>query len=153
MKSCMIDGSTARYELKDFEGHVYYCQPGMASSFDVQLLEPETEFTGQSFDMGRVEISELGDQVFVCGYPDKLGDKPTISTGHISKLNAEYKNNSGLIQFSSAAVNRKNSGGPVTDYNGNVVGVLVMRTESGEKTLNVAFAEPLERALKELGIG
>jgi serine protease Do len=73
-----------------------------------------------------------GDEVLVVGSP--YGLEGTITTGVVSRATAD------LIQ-TDAAANPGNSGGPVLDRSGRVVGVLV--SGGGE---NINFAIPITRA-------
>lgn len=148
----VVNDTDRTIEINDVHNNTYYCKPGLPSSFDIQLLNLENDITydGPAFALTSIEEPEISDEVFVCGYPEALGSKPTISLGHISKLNADFNGSSGLIQISSAAVNPNNSGGPVTDYRGNVIGVLVLRGDA-DRFQNIAFVEPIHRALRELG--
>jgi serine protease Do len=121
----------------------------LSSRYDVAELSCAATIASAALDLGDHDLCNLGDIAYVCGYPYKLGDKPTLSLGHISKLNAEYKGETGLIQVSGAAINPGNSGGPVTNCDGMVIGILTMKVVKTD-TQNIAFAEPIGRALLEL---
>jgi len=91
---------------------------------------------------------EIGEEVFAIGYPFEM-DK-SASRGIISGLNRKVPVTTmswltPLIQ-TDAAVNPGNSGGPLVDLCGSVIG---MMTLSGQKADNVAFAIPSD-ALSEL---
>lgn len=84
---------------------------------------------------------EIGEEVFAIGYPFEM-DK-SASRGIISGLNRKVPVTTmswltPLIQ-TDAAVNPGNSGGPLLDLCGKVIG---MMTLSGQKADNVAFAIP-----------
>ncbi len=89
----------------------------------------------------------LGEPVIVAGFPlsDLLASSLNVTTGTISAL-AGPKNNEALFQI-TAPVQRGNSGGPVLDLNGNVVGVVVSKLNAlrvamatGDVPQNVNFA-------------
>ena len=69
----------------------------------------------------------LGAQVFTIGYPlvELQGSRPKFTDGKISSL-AGLKDDPDQMQI-SVAVQPGNSGGPLTDMNGDVVGVVVAR--------------------------
>jgi serine protease Do len=66
----------------------------------------------------------LGEPIAVYGYPhaDILASSGNFTTGNVSAL-AGILNNTGQFQL-TAPIQRGNSGGPVLDYSGNVVGVV-----------------------------
>jgi len=93
---------------------------------DVALLQLESVPTGvEPAQIGDSEKVEVGDEVFVVGAP--YGLSHTLSSGHISgrivqdpglgvRLGCEY------LQ-TDAAINRGNSGGPMFNMNGEVIGI------------------------------
>ena len=90
---------------------------------------------------GNSQNLEIGQEVLAIGYPFEM-DK-TASRGIISGLNRKIPVTTmswltPLIQ-TDAAVNPGNSGGPLVDLCGKVIG---MMTLSGQKAENVAFAIP-----------
>ena len=81
----------------------------------------------------------LGDRVATYGYPlfGSLSDSAKITQGDINSL-AGMKNNSSRFQY-DAPTQSGNSGGPVLDFSGNVVGVVVSGLDNA-KTQTVNFA-------------
>jgi S1-C subfamily serine protease len=88
-----------------------------------------------------------GDDIVVLGYPlyGLLGSDAIVTTGTISSL-AGPRDNRNLIQI-SAPVNPGNSGGPVLDGAGHVVGVVVSKLDAlgfakatGDIPENINFA-------------
>lgn len=89
----------------------------------------------------------LGDDLVVAGYPlsNILGDSLRITTGTVSSLSGIGKDRS-TFQI-SAPIQPGNSGGPVLDVNGHVVGVVVSKlnamlvaSQVGDIPQNVNFA-------------
>src|SRR4051812_18836961 len=70
---------------------------------------------------------KLGEEIVVIGYPLRglLSSSPTVTTGIISSM-AGLRDNRTEMQI-SAPVQPGNSGGPVLDRSGNVVGIVVSR--------------------------
>jgi S1-C subfamily serine protease len=91
-----------------------------------------------------------GDRVVAVGFPFGVG--PSVSAGVISGLGRDYENPDGrrlrdLIQFDAAA-NPGNSGGPLVDDHGEVVGlVTAILNPSDERVfIGIGFAVPIETA-------
>ena len=100
-----------------------------------------------------------GDTVVAVGFPFGLG--PSVSSGVISGLKRAFVDPdrkdgaprlSNLIQF-DAAVNPGNSGGPLVNRDGEVVGIVTaLFNPSGQKVFaGMAFAVPIENAAKAVG--
>jgi len=111
-------------------------------------LEPATLGTSQG--------SSIGDEVVAIGFP--FGYGPSVSAGVISGFNREYKpENSpvlkGLIQFDAAA-NPGNSGGPLVNMAGEVLGIVtaIMNPGSLKTFAGIGFAVTIESAGAALGI-
>lgn len=111
-------------------------------------LEPAT--------LGSNQGSRVGDDVVVIGFP--FGYGPSISAGVISGFNREYKPTDspvlkGLIQFDAAA-NPGNSGGPLVNMAGEVLGIVTAILNPGNtKTFaGIGFAVTIESAGGAMGI-
>ncbi len=100
-----------------------------------------------------------GDTVVATGFPFGIG--PSVSSGVVSGLKREFvdpdrKDNGGkltnLIQF-DAAVNPGNSGGPLVNRDGEVVGIVTaIYNPTGNRVFaGMAFAVPIENAAKAVG--
>lgn len=100
-----------------------------------------------------------GDTVVAVGFPFGLG--PSVSSGVISGLKRAFVDPdrkdggarlSNLIQF-DAAVNPGNSGGPLVNRDGEVVGIVTaIFNPSGHKVFaGMAFAVPIENAARAVG--
>jgi serine protease DegQ len=100
-----------------------------------------------------------GDTVVAVGFPFGIG--PSVSAGVIAGLKREFvdpdrKDGGGhmtnLIQF-DAAVNPGNSGGPLVNRDGEVVGIVTaIFNPTGQRVYaGMAFAVPIENAAKAVG--
>jgi hypothetical protein len=113
---------------------------------DLAILKPSQPLEkGLSFRSGRQV--RLGEEIIVIGYPLRgvLASPPTVTTGIVSSL-AGIQDDRTRMQI-SAPVQRGNSGGPVLDRSGNVVGVVVSKLNAirsaqitGDIPQNVNFA-------------
>jgi len=111
-------------------------------------LEPAT--------LGSSKNIMVGDEIAVVGYPFGLG--PSVSAGVISGLNREYKPTEnltlkGLIQFDAAA-NPGNSGGPLINMSGEVLGIVtaILNPTKAKTFAGIGFAITIESAGDSLGI-
>ncbi len=96
--------------------------------------------------IGSSEILEPGEMVIAIGSP--LGNfRNTVTSGIVSALNRSVGNFEGLIQ-TDASINRGNSGGPLINLRGEVVGIntLVVRGNGvmlgGDQAEGLGFAVP-----------
>jgi S1-C subfamily serine protease len=97
-----------------------------------------------------------GDGVVATGFPFGIG--PSVSAGVVSGLRREFSDRknqhkfTNLIQF-DAAVNPGNSGGPLVDRDGEVVGIVtsLLNPTDGDFFVGIGFAVPIENAARALG--
>jgi S1-C subfamily serine protease len=94
--------------------------------------------------------AQVGDDVFALGHP--LGLNGSLSAGVVSALDRKVKVSSsqtleGLIQF-DAAVNPGNSGGPLLDKGGQVIGIVTGLANPSEQNffVGIGFAVPIATA-------
>jgi S1-C subfamily serine protease len=92
----------------------------------------------------------IGDDVFAVGHP--LGLVDTLTAGVVSGLDRTFKGPrgrtlSGLIQF-DAAVNPGNSGGPLVNRQGQVVGIVtgIANPAGVDEFAGISFAVPIATA-------
>lgn len=85
----------------------------------------------------KTSTSEVGEDVFVLGYPltTSMGDEIKLTTGVISSKSG-FQGNVALYQ-TSAPVQPGNSGGPLFDGYGNLIGVINAKHQGAE---NVGYA-------------
>ena len=113
---------------------------------DLALLTVDRRFT----NIARVRSDttpKLGEAITVVGYPlvNVLGSNPTVGFGHVSSTTG-LRDSPAQMQI-SVPIQRGNSGGPVFDQAGNVIGVVVSKLDAlkmaarlGDLPQNVNFA-------------
>jgi len=98
-----------------------------------------------------------GDHVTAVGFPFGIG--PSVSSGVVSGLGREYRSPEGkraltnLIQFDAAA-NPGNSGGPLVNASGEVVGIVtgILNPTQQRVFVGIGFAVPIENAAMAVGV-
>jgi S1-C subfamily serine protease len=98
-----------------------------------------------------------GDYVTAVGFPFGIG--PSVTSGVVSGLKREYRTPEGqrlltnLIQF-DAAVNPGNSGGPLLNASGEVVGIVtgILNPTQQRVFVGIGFAVPIENAAMAVGV-
>ena len=97
-----------------------------------------------------------GDAVVVAGFPFGIG--PSVSSGVVSGLGRSFYSPSGelmtdLIQFDAAA-NPGNSGGPLINQEGEVIGIVtaILNPSRQRVFIGIGFAVPIETAAGAAGM-
>ncbi len=98
-----------------------------------------------------------GDQVAAVGFPFGIG--PSVSAGVVSGLKRSFRSPEGqqelgnLIQFDAAA-NPGNSGGPLINMDGEVVGIVtaILNPTQQRTFIGIGFAIPIESAAAAAGM-
>jgi serine protease Do len=96
-------------------------------SADVALLKLDQRPTGAvPVGLGDSDLAEIGDEVFIIGAP--LGVSHTLTVGHISARRTPNRTIGGMYRAeflqTDAAINQGNSGGPMFNMNGEVIGIV-----------------------------
>jgi S1-C subfamily serine protease len=107
--------------------------------------------------LGSSQQLSPGDGVVAVGFPFGIG--PSVSAGVVSGLNRQFKSPdgsqvlSGLIQFDAAA-NPGNSGGPLVNMSGEVVGIVtaILNPTSARTFIGIGFATTIESAGNAVGL-
>jgi S1-C subfamily serine protease len=97
-----------------------------------------------------------GDQVVAVGFPFGIG--PSVSSGVVSGLKRSFESPEGkhelgnLIQFDAAA-NPGNSGGPLINMDGEVLGIVtaILNPSKQRTFVGIGFAVPIENAASAIG--
>lgn len=131
------------------EGTIASAQP----EIDIAVLQPK-ELPQQFVPaiLGNPRALQVGDEAYVVGNP--FGLYSSMSAGVISGFNRTFKPTGenkpelkGLIQFDAAA-NPGNSGGPLLNSGGQVVGIVtgLVNPSDGNFFVGIAFAVPINVA-------
>ena len=156
---------TARHVIVDAGSITVRFGDGSESPATVSSVDPERDIAVLRADrgpgvlvpavLGSIATIEIGDPVFVVGNP--LGLSASISAGVVSGFNRsipieEDEVLDGLIQF-DAAVNPGNSGGPLVNRSGQVVGIVTALANPTDQPFfsGIGFAVPVGFAADAAG--
>ncbi|MGD2270046.1 MAG: trypsin-like peptidase domain-containing protein [Desulfobacterales bacterium] len=101
---------------------------GQVLAYDVPLDLALLKITGVDRSLNTVEFADsdvvdIGDQVYAIGHPEQ-GGLWSLTTGVISAYRADFGGVSGKNLFQTdASINRGNSGGPLLNEQGDMVGI------------------------------
>jgi serine protease Do len=144
----VVQNREANYTVSMINGEQYAATVlSINFNIDLALLKIESEERLNYLTLGDSEQLRLGQSVIAIG--NALGlFRNTVSTGVISGLARSVTTDTGapgevevlhnIIQ-TDTAINEGNSGGPLLDYSGNVIGVNSAVAEDSE---NISFAVP-----------
>ena len=95
---------------------------------------------------GDSESSRVGDIVLAIGNPLGLGG--TVTTGIISAINRDIDTNNNYVDFiqTDAAINQGNSGGPLFNIDGEVIGINSMIVSQTGGSVGLGFSIPSNTA-------
>ena len=123
---------------------------GYNENYDVAVLKVNA--TGlQAVTLGKSSDANVGDEVVTIGNP--LGELTfSLTSGAISALNREVtfsQNNTMKLIQTDAAINSGNSGGPLFNLYGEVIGITNAKYSSGSSSSeasidNIGFAIPID---------
>lgn len=128
------DGTETQAEL--FRGDI-------ASDLALIALDDFDGLTPPSF--GDAASLAIGDDVVAIGYALALTGPPSVSKGVVSGLNRTLQGTelTGLVQ-TDAAINNGNSGGPLVNTRGEVIGITTVKLDVGDR---LGFAININSAL------
>ncbi len=144
----VVDGGS-RFTVITHDGTEYAAElVGQVSSNDISLLKIEA--TGLSYArLGHSDDLIVGDQVVAIGNP--LGElTSTLTVGYISAKDRTVTTDGSLLNMlqTDAAINSGNSGGPLFNMKGEVVGITTAKysgtTSSGASIEGIGFAIPVD---------
>ena len=138
-------------EVVLFDNSSYYATlEGYDSSNDVAVLKMEGEF--QPVKLGSSDDLIVGDQVVAIGNP--LGElTSTLTVGYVSAKGRDVSTDSATINMlqTDCAINSGNSGGPLFNMKGEVVGITTAKysglSASGASIEGIGFAIPMDDAV------
>lgn len=115
-------------------------------SSDLALIKIEPKRKIEYLRLGDSEHLQVGQKVLAIGNP--FGLEGTLTTGVVSSIGRKIQGENqqqlqGMIQ-TDAAINGGNSGGPLLDSNGNVIGINTAIL--GQTNIGIGFALPINRA-------
>lgn len=101
--------------------------------------------------LGNSSDTKVGERVMAIGTPYSVSYKGSMTAGYISGVNRQYavKNSNGTVNKiltllqTDTSVNPGNSGGPLFNMNGEVIGVVTMKI-SGSNYEGMGFALPID---------
>ena len=128
---------------------------GVDKNIDIALLKVEHEDELPFVQFGDSDISKVGDWVMAVGNP--LGQGFSVSVGIISARNRELSGAYDDYIQTDAAINRGNSGGPLFNMDGKVIGVNTAILSPNGGSIGIGFSmssnvvEPVVAQLREFG--
>lgn len=139
-------------------GVTYTAEPvGFDEVMDVALVKIDGAENLEAAVFANSNLLETGDFILAVGNP--FGLKNSVTTGIVSAKGRDMKETpfDDYIQ-TDAAINQGNSGGPMFDLNGEVVGLTTLIYSKQGNSLGLGFAipsnqlKPIYEALKEKGV-
>jgi S1-C subfamily serine protease len=159
---CVLDKSghiLTNYHVVEGANKISVTLPGGKESYDGELIgeDPENDIAVLKIDappeelfpvpIGASDNLRVGQRVYTVGNP--FGLEGTLTTGIISNLNRTLPSRTGremksIIQ-TDAAMNPGNSGGPLLDTGGRMIGMNVAIATKVGQNAGVGFAIPVNR--------
>lgn len=142
-----FNDKSERIDAKILGGEVYS---------DIAVLTIDAAEVENIVEIGDSEGLKLGDTIFTVGSPMGITYKGTVTKGIVSgkerMIEVSLSNNSATDYYMNviqidAAVNPGNSGGPLCDVSGKVVGIISLKIVQDEVE-GMGFAIPIEDALE-----
>jgi S1-C subfamily serine protease len=143
----VISGS-AKIEVRFSDGSRYTAKVLVADrADDLAVIQIEPKKKVPFLKLGDSDALQVGQKVLAIGNP--FGFSGTLTTGVVSSLAREIRNENntleGLVQ-TDAAINEGNSGGPLLDSQGNVIGINTAILAPSGGNIGIGFAMPINRA-------
>lgn len=116
------------------------------STLDLAILKVEPEVPLKPVKLGDSDALLIGEQAIAIGNPFALEFHGTVTAGYISGLNRTLRGQGTTMQDliqTDASINQGNSGGPLLNGKGEVIGINTMKISSGE---GLGFAIPVNTA-------
>jgi serine protease Do len=128
---------------------------GRDKNVDIALLKVDADAALPFVDFGDSNLARVGDWVIAVGNP--LGQGFSVSAGIVSARNRELSGAYDDFIQTDAAINRGNSGGPLFNMDGDVIGVntAIMSPTGGSIGIGFSMAsnvvDPVVKQLKDYG--
>ncbi len=135
-------------DQKKFKARVLERDPGN----DLALIKIEPRGDVTAMKLGDSDSLQVGQKVLAIGNPFSFSG--TLTTGVVSSLGRQLEEENGvllegLIQ-TDAAINQGNSGGPLLDSQGNVIGINTAIIGPAGGNVGIGFAMPINKAKQML---
>ena len=131
---------------------------GKDEYLDLAVLRVDKKYAKQIANLGSSDKMNLGDTIFTIGAPLGINYKGSVTSGVLSgkdrmvQTTIEGKTTGGwlmkVLQI-DASINKGNSGGPLLNVNGDVVGICSLKL-TDEEIEGMGFAIPIEYAKAHL---
>lgn len=120
---------------------------GRDAASDIAVLKIKADKDLPFVKFGDSESARVGDWVIAIGNPFGLGG--TVTTGILSAIHRNTGQGGAYDRFlqTDASINRGNSGGPMFDLNGNVIGINNAIISPTGGNVGIGFAIPAEVAV------
>lgn len=143
----VISGSS-KIEVRFSDGSRYTAKVLVADrADDLAMIQIDPKKKLPFLKLGDSDALQVGQKVLAIGNP--FGFSGTLTTGVVSSLGREIRNENstleGLVQ-TDAAINEGNSGGPLLDSQGNVIGINTAILAPSGGNIGIGFAMPINRA-------
>ncbi len=128
---------------------------GTDANIDIAVLKIDADNPFEYVAFGNSDVARVGDWVMAMGNP--LGQGFSVSAGIISARNRELSGPYDDYIQTDAAINRGNSGGPLFNMDGEVIGVNTAIISPSGGSIGIGFSmasntvDPVVKQLKEYG--
>jgi len=128
---------------------------GTDANIDIAVLKIDADNPFNYVAFGNSDVARVGDWVMAMGNP--LGQGFSVSAGIISARNRELSGPYDDYIQTDAAINRGNSGGPLFNMDGEVIGVNTAIISPSGGSIGIGFSmasntvDPVVKQLKEYG--
>jgi len=128
---------------------------GTDANIDIAVLKIDADNPFDYVAFGNSDVARVGDWVMAMGNP--LGQGFSVSAGIISARNRELSGPYDDYIQTDAAINRGNSGGPLFNMDGEVIGVNTAIISPSGGSIGIGFSmasntvDPVVKQLKEYG--
>ena len=157
----VIDGSdSVKVEFNNSDKKIDAKVIGGDKFADIAILTIENSDEYEIVEIGNTEDLKLGDTIFTIGTPMGVSYKGTVTKGILSgkdrMVDVSVTTTTGSDYYMKVlqiddAVNPGNSGGPLCDVSGKVIGVISLKIVE-DTVEGMGFAIPIEDALKYANI-